>query len=173
MSCDQIISYFFRTFFYENINLKWKIVNSKFYSIISSNQTVYLRNNLSFKLIFDDINHRVVLSYHSKIKSSTSRIIYWNYSDIAKTFISKLSFLALVIYNKYVIKNSIYVHYYNMDIYRGKNNRISLLKSGDIYIKFNISSKKNISDDYVPHYHGTEFIIKINSIDKLFKKIEF
>ena len=48
-----------------------------------------------------------------------------------------------------------------MDIYRGKNNRISLLKSGDIYIKFNISSKKNISDDYVPHYHGTEFIIKI------------
>lgn len=90
-----------------------------------------------------------------------------------KTFISKLSFLALVIYNKYVIKNSIYVHYYNMDIYRGKNNRISLLKSGDIYIKFNISSKKNISDDYVPHYHGTEFIIKINSIDKLFKKIEF
>lgn len=45
-------------------------------------------------------------------------------------------------YNKYVIKNGIYVHYYNMDIYRGKNNIISLLKSGDIYIKFNISSKK-------------------------------
>lgn len=51
MSFDQIISYFFRTFFYENINLKGKIVNPKFYSTISSNQTVYLRNNLSFKLI--------------------------------------------------------------------------------------------------------------------------
>lgn len=30
MSFDQIISYFFRTFFYENINLKGKIVNPKF-----------------------------------------------------------------------------------------------------------------------------------------------
>lgn len=170
MDFQQKITYFFNVFYYKMLDNKKSLSNPHFYLTIDSKHVVYLKGKLIFKLIFDDINCRLILSYYNKSCNSDKEIIYWNYSDIISIFISKLKFLAIVKYNKYVVKKIIYVHYYEMKIYNciNESNIINLLKSGDVYIKFNISSKQNSSYEFVPYYHGVEFILNSDSINKLF-----
>lgn len=170
MDFEQKITYFFKVFYYDIFNDKNSLSKPHFYLTIDSKNSVYLKGKIIFKLIFDDINCRLILSYYNKNNNSVNRIIYWDYSDIINIFLSKFNFLAIVKYNKYVIRKIIYAHYYELKIYNciSGENIIKLLKSGDIYIKFNISSKQNSPNEFVPYYHGVEFILKSDSIDKLF-----
>lgn len=174
MDFEQKITYFFKVFYYEIPDKNKALSNPHFYLTVDSKHVVYLKGKLIFKLIFDDVNCRLILSYYNRNCNSYNKIIYWNYSDIINIFMSKLNFLAIVKYNKYVVKKIIYVHYYELKIYNciDKNNIINLLKSGDVYIKFNISSKKNSSHEFVPYYHGVEFILKSDCIDKLFHHLK-
>lgn len=96
----------------------------------------------------------------------------WSIEKIEKIIESKIKTLAIITVNRMWTKESIKFKYKNIDFYEYNGNKsfIESLKSRKLYISFNLSIQK-IGNKNKLRYHGISFVINIENIGSLYRKI--
>lgn len=126
-----------------------------------------------FNLMVDYISKKVFLFVYQKDATLVNDEMYWNFSDLEERLTTKLNTLAFIKAYPHVIDGATYYKYIKIELYKlkGFDIFINLLKSGDIYITFNIDTYKFGRRKGQIHDHGTAFRIKRKNLEKLFTKI--
>lgn len=96
----------------------------------------------------------------------------WPIRKIEKIIENKIKTLAIITVNRIWTGESIKFRYKNIEFYKYKGNKnfIESLKSRNIYISFNLSLQR-INEENKLKYHGISFVINIENINSLYRKI--
>ena len=96
----------------------------------------------------------------------------WPIKKIEKIIENKIKTLAIITVNRIWTGESIKFRYKNIEFYKYKGNKsfIESLKSRNIYISFNLSLQR-INEENKLKYHGISFVINIENINSLYRKI--
>ena len=124
-----------------------------------------------FELMVDRLNLKVRLIIKDKSGKLLDNHVYWDFEELEKRLVEKLSYMALVITYPYNKPDGIYYKYFKMSLYklRSFENFLQLIEEGHISVLFNIGIHKS-EDDYGRIFdHGTAFKLDNRYIYKLFE----
>lgn len=140
------------------------------------NSKIYI-NNICFglnhftKSYIDFKKQEIVMDFVSYDLELINKMT-WSIEKIEKIIESKIKTLAIITVNRTWTKESIKFKYKNIDFYEYNGNKsfIESLKSRKLYISFNLSIQK-IGNKNKLRYHGISFVINIENIGSLYRKI--
>ncbi len=129
-------------------------------------------NDIYLKIKPDD-NKQILKLY--VINSTSKKIVRsfgWTYSELKNRLYSKLKYMVLVYAKLYTLNNKRYVKYLNYNFYKIKNFDcfLNCIKSGDIYINFNVY--EILDGNQISLFDkGTSFEIVTSKLHNLFEII--
>lgn len=134
---------------------------------------ISLQNNFKVKLEIDYDEERIYLLVYEQNNLLLEKKLYWDFDDIIIALKRKLNTLAIVSFNKRIKDNITQFHFYDINFYKLKSEIVffKLIEQGIIYMQFNLGVYKSGFKIGKEHDNGICFCININSLFKLYKKI--
>lgn len=147
---------------FKNINT---LMKSVFANIKTKTQNGYL-----FKLQIKRTEKRIYLCIYDKNENLINKDLYWEFDDIKSVVERKLTYLALVKYNKKLINRCKFFKYNSIKFYKfkGINCFFNLLEKGLIRIYICLGVYKSGYKIGLEHDHGMRFDIKECDLLKLY-----
>lgn len=149
-----------------------------------NNKNIYFNNKIYINNIYFGLNHftksyidfkkqEIVIDFVSYDLELISKMT-WPIKKIEKIIEEKIKTLAMITVNRMWNKESIKFKYKCIEYYEYKGNKsfIESLRNKKVYISFNLSLQK-IGDKSKLKYHGISFVINIENINSLYRRILF
>lgn len=149
----------------------WKC-KKNFYHYFGTCKYTFLKENIFGKLRVDYKNKKLMLDIVSKGRIIENKY-YWTFNSLYYHLTDKLSYLAIIEYDKLYKAGKYYYKIKNYKLYKLKSfdDFINMIASGKIVVYFSIDSNFDENDNETIHNHGIGFYIKKENIDLLFKEI--
>ena len=126
------------------------------------------------KIIVDYDNKKLILSVYNNKLENINIGISWSFDYIKERLELKLKNLAVIRVSSCIICGKGYFHYDSINFYKLSNfdTFIKLIDDGIIEVTFKIGVHKSGSKIGQVYDHGTDFSIRLQDIEKLYKKVD-